>query len=1122
MGMKNNKQILFIVAIVFLSSFFVFNADAALLGNTLGYPLQTFDYGGSIKYNATLDQFSVTCSPVALRMSSTSFPRFINSPGPNDPETVSIHITVDSSGNLVGGVAGDDLIVVGAVDIDGDGTVDYSGVLLTGEIAEFGYNDSGGTTDQYDFRFTLTGGLFAQFFAGKDIGVEITSENSTFTGDFTVDFAGGGKGNIGPITGTASIGDFVWEDLNANGIQDIGEPGIEGVSITLSWAGPDSVAGTSDDIALMTTTTGVNGEYLFSNLGSGDYYLNFATPPSYISSPQDQGFDDSIDSDPDTATGRTITTTLTLGESDLSWDAGYYQNGSIGDYVWNDVNQNGIQDIGESGIENVAVSLYDCGPDMVSGTADDTLLSSTTTDINGYYIFSDLPPGNYYVQFTAPSGYVFTSANQGTDDSIDSDADNTTGNSDCIVLSSGENNDTIDAGLFIPPSAEIGDYVWNDINQNGIQDSGEPPVGGTVVELYGCGPDQIAGTTDDVYITSTLTGSDGFYVFSGLAAGDYCVKFIPPLGYDFTVQDQGIDDAIDSDADPLTGIAACIALSAGESNRTIDAGLVQPCTIEVVKTCSVLQPPPTGNDCNGKVTSMVLQYTGEGCSASNNSQDPAKVKCIGDSALTDPVNIVATNKKDTATFANIQSLPLNGTILIDAAAGGQSQLDSETHIKIYDSYDNSLIEDIVIHTSCSQPLNVGDQFGSLKVVELTTTNGGTVSLPTSPPAATNNCEIIMSQTGSCQGKVNVLSLRYLGGDCNQTNNWQSGKAMCQDNAIISDPVRIVAKSKDGSKVLLDTGSPANVNVGDVVDIVAANAGFSQLESETNVEIYDSTGILAQTLKIHTSCSQPLNIGDRFGSLEVFAMDTTQGGHTALGTEVAFNYEITNTGTSPVVNVSVVDDLFGEIPGSPIAVIEPGETVILTTYAMISETTQNTVTVTANPGTSQCVAQATSTVTVQEPPPAPKECTSKIKAMLLKYTGPEILGATVKIFADNAKSEPVIYNNVDLIPDVTILSSPEQNNWTIDASAVKFTKKKKKKKNELGAKVIIYINDSKEVIHTSCSTPFVAGEPAPLDNPKGAPSPNWFVVDFIQKNNAIKEHEDHKEKHHKKKKHHHDD
>ena len=81
-----------------------------------------------------------------------------------------------------------------------------------------------------------------------------------------------------------------------------------------------------------------------------------------------------------------------------------------------------------------------------------------------------------------------------------------------------------------------------------------------------------------------------------------------------------------------------------------------------------------------------------------------------------------------------------------------------------------------------------------------------------------------------------------------------------------------------------------------------------------------------------------------------------------------------------------------------------------------------------------------------------------------------------------------YSNVDLVSGVTILSMPTEGDFTIDA---------KPDGDQLGAKTSISINGVAEVIHTSCSTPFVVGQPAPLDNPKGDPSPNWFVEAFRQ-------------------------
>jgi len=120
--------------------------------------------------------------------------------------------------------------------------------------------------------------------------------------------------------------------------------------------------------------------------------------------------------------------------------------GSLGDFVWEDQNQNGIQDAGEPGIPGVEVQLFD--------SPGGNLLATTVTDTNGNYQFSGLSPGDYFVQFVAPAGSVFTQQNVGGDDTLDSDADSS-GLTDTVTLSAGENNPTIDAGLVQQPAAPI-------------------------------------------------------------------------------------------------------------------------------------------------------------------------------------------------------------------------------------------------------------------------------------------------------------------------------------------------------------------------------------------------------------------------------------------------------------------------------------------------------------------------------------------------------------------------------------------------------------------------------------------------------------------------------------------
>jgi SdrD B-like domain len=205
-------------------------------------------------------------------------------------------------------------------------------------------------------------------------------ETFTFTNTFTP-----------PPTG--EIGDFVWDDLNGNGIQDSGEPGIAGVTVTLSGA------------ASGTTTTDANGYYNFTGLGAGSYTVTVATPAGYTASPSNQGGDATKDSN-----GSPASVTLATDSSiDMTIDFGFTKGtGVIGDFVWNDLNGNGIQDSGEPGIAGVTVTL--------SGAAS----GSTTTDANGYYSFTGLSAGSYTVTVATPAGYNATLSNQGGDPTKDS------------------------------------------------------------------------------------------------------------------------------------------------------------------------------------------------------------------------------------------------------------------------------------------------------------------------------------------------------------------------------------------------------------------------------------------------------------------------------------------------------------------------------------------------------------------------------------------------------------------------------------------------------------------------------------------------------------------------------
>ncbi len=243
--------------------------------------------------------------------------------------------------------------------------------------------------------------------------------------------------------GRSSLGDRVWHDLNGNGIQDPGEPGIAGITVNL-------LDGSGNPTGL-STITDVNGLYLFSDLTPGNYSVEFVKPAAYdLFSPQHVGGDSAVDSDADTLTGKTGATTLLSGQTDLTLDAGMLKYAVLGDYVWLDLNKNGIQDPGEPGVESVAVNLLD---------GFGALLASTLTDENGHYLFSELLPGLYELEFVLPPGYEFTTEGAGLDPEMDSNA-NAFGRTGQFWLLSGQSDLSWDAGLVleqnVPEPASLG------------------------------------------------------------------------------------------------------------------------------------------------------------------------------------------------------------------------------------------------------------------------------------------------------------------------------------------------------------------------------------------------------------------------------------------------------------------------------------------------------------------------------------------------------------------------------------------------------------------------------------------------------------------------------------------
>ena len=375
------------------------------------------------------------------------------------------------------------------------------------------------------------------------------------------------------IVRSASLGDYVWEDLNHDGIQDGTEPAIPGITATLYLAG----------VAQGVTTTDSSGYYFFGDLMPGvGYTLSFELPTTLFGSEpytwtvrDNSGatISNSITADDSNVfeDNTTLPVTLRSNQHNPTIDAGVWRPARLGNYMWLDDNHNGVQDEPVSnGMNGITATLYYYTPgnSVAAPYPFGPTQTQTANDPNGqpgYYTFTDLISGTYYVQFELPSGFIWTTRMTDTVDG--SDADTATGATPDAVLNAGDVFPHLDAGVWQP--AGLGDYMWEDVNRNGVQDFDEPAMPTVTVRLY----------EDGLLTGTTQTNLVGYYEFLNLFPGrNYTVVFDLPATYTWTVQNNAgatLSTTVNADDSNVnaTGTTAAIVLASGQFNPTIDAGV---------------------------------------------------------------------------------------------------------------------------------------------------------------------------------------------------------------------------------------------------------------------------------------------------------------------------------------------------------------------------------------------------------------------------------------------------------------------------------------------------------------------------------------------------------------------
>mmetsp|Transcript_32451 Transcript_32451/g.58651 ORF Transcript_32451/g.58651 Transcript_32451/m.58651 type:complete len:1622 (-) Transcript_32451:91-4956(-) len=401
----------------------------------------------------------------------------------------------------------------------------------------------------------------------KDSDVDPSTGRASLTvvsGDYITDIAAG-------VTSLPSIGpNRIFQDDDADGVLDENEVGLVGVAVVLYH---------EDGTEAGVFITDENGDYSFTNLQPGPYYISVNNDPSFVLSPVVTGGNQVSPNDGPYSNSSPIVN-LSLGDNDNTLLVGMFERVTVGNRVWNDVNGNGVQDADEPGMEGVAVKLID-------GSSESQVGIDGITDANGIYLFDDnLAPGSYKVAFVLPNSYVFTvfakditPITNPVDGSLDydhvtSDVDRDTvignvGVTDAKLVESGDDNLSFDAGMFIPVT--VNGTTWHDLNANGIEDEGELGLTGITVTLYDRDGD-VAGVQD--------TDADGVWHFDDMPPGTYSVEITKPVGSMFEISPKPANNTDGSDFDPESWKTDEVLLLPGIiGDGLFDAGLYLPATI---------------------------------------------------------------------------------------------------------------------------------------------------------------------------------------------------------------------------------------------------------------------------------------------------------------------------------------------------------------------------------------------------------------------------------------------------------------------------------------------------------------------------------------------------------------
>lgn len=380
-------------------------------------------------------------------------------------------------------------------------------------------------------------GVFA---AVVDGGNTVASESNVGkSAAFTVKSGDSWEASLCGALLLSDISGMAYADSNGSSFMDADENAVQGMVIML--------IPTRADLPVLTSATGTDGRFAFSDLRPDTYTLRVTCPDRYVLSRLS-------DVEMPVAIGEAtqdVTFQLQMGTQWHEQMLGCVIPASWTGEAWLDENWDGVRGADEAPANGEKIELRDA----VTGKT----VFTVVTDDNGVFTIDGIAPGEYELVYPLDEGNL-----QPKDGSCDFTLNNDVMTNGRVTIRQDEAKSG--TNLCVVRTTEIGGKVWLE------QYSGVSPVKGAKLHLLDASGNAIA---------EYITGEDGEYVFKGLMPNDYAIDVTIPAGYvlvdtsDITMAEKGLISVVE-EANGLFGKSAVITLKMAKHRRDMDVGMVLP------------------------------------------------------------------------------------------------------------------------------------------------------------------------------------------------------------------------------------------------------------------------------------------------------------------------------------------------------------------------------------------------------------------------------------------------------------------------------------------------------------------------------------------------------------------